>query len=306
MKNASALTFTITILFAFNTYCGDKPGKTAGQGALLAPGPKAEEQKMLEIHPDDNGGMTIRLFSKSADGRGIDPQSDLLIENEEGLKTGFNAITGVYYQQIPRSTYGISSHGDADTEKRSAITKELENIRPSIGAYNLFVIGTATGTYGLEITAPLANEIPPLENLTNVPTTRDEIHSYTLLYQKNAEKITSIKINKSNKLPSDTNVFLAYKAPIGGSLALPAGTTTFDMTILYGGRIIPSSFRAELNRVDVTQMFHPIPGGTEVVTLPLNKGSNMLTLSSEAYLNNRIADDEDRLGFEVEQNNTRP
>ncbi len=103
-----------------------------------------------------------------------------------------------------------------------------------------------------------------------------------------------------------SNVFLAYKAPIGGSLALPAGTTTFDMTILYGGRIILSSFRAELNRVDVTQMFHPIPGGTEVVTLPLNKGSNMLTLSSEAYLNNRIADDEDRLGFEVEQNNTRP
>ena len=50
--------------------------------------------------PEDRGGFLIR-FS----GHGIHPPADLLIEDPEGLKTGYDPITGVYYNQLPRSSY---------------------------------------------------------------------------------------------------------------------------------------------------------------------------------------------------------
>ena len=80
---------------------------------------------------------------------------------------------------------------------------------------------------------------------------------------------------------------------------LPAGTTTYNMIISYGDTIIPSTFNAELNGMDITSLFNPAPGGTEAVTLNLSQGRNTLVLSVDANLTNRIAGDKDRLVFIV-------
>jgi hypothetical protein len=181
--------------------------------------------------PDEKGSFIIRLHSS---GHSRHPPADLLIEDSEGLKTGYNPITGVYYSEIPRSSYESLSLIDLDTGERGPITKELEIMQPSAGDYNLYVIGTNTGT-------------------------------------KTVGADISIGFDGGGQRPRDVNKFLSYARPSKRQTTLPAGTTNYIMIILYGDTIIPSTFNAELNGMDITSLFNPAPGGTEAVTLNLKE-----------------------------------
>jgi len=246
--------------------------------------------------PDEKGSFIIRLHSS---GHSRHPPADLLIEDSEGLKTGYNPITGVYYSEIPRSSYESLSLIDLDTGERGPITKELEIMQPSAGDYNLYVIGTNTGTYSLDIMAydPEAN--PSLKRFEDISISQGEIHTYSFYYPKTVGADISIGFDGGGQRPRDVNKFLSYARPSKRQTTLPAGTTNYIMIISYGDSIIPATFNAELNGMDITSLFNPAPGGTEAVTLNLSQGRNTLVLSVDANLPNRIAEDKDRLVFIV-------
>ena len=264
------------------------------QNDAALPLPAKKSKKIAS--PDEKGFFIIRLHSSE---HSRHPPADLLIEDSEGLKTGYNPITGVYYSEIPRSSYESLSLIDLDTGERGPITKELEIMQPSAGDYNLYVIGTDTGTYGIDIMAydPEAN--PSLKRFRDISITQGEIHTYGFYYPKTVGAGISIDFDKDGQHPRDVKKFLCYARPSERQTTLPAGTTNYIMIIVYGGTIIPSSFNAELNGTDITSLFNPTPGGTEAVTLNLSQGRNTLVLSIEANLPNRIAEDKDRLVFIV-------
>jgi hypothetical protein len=97
----------------------------------------------------------------------------------------------------------------------------------------------------------------------------------------------------------DVDTFLSYAAPAERSVQLPAGTTGFDVTILYGDTIIPSTFAVELNGIPFP-WFNPVPGTSQTVAVPLYRGRNVLLISVDGTLaDGRTATDRDRLTFAV-------
>ena len=97
----------------------------------------------------------------------------------------------------------------------------------------------------------------------------------------------------------DVDAFLAYASPDERTVHLPAGTTSFDVTILYGPSIMTATFGAELEGSPFTA-FTPAPGTAETVTIPLAPGRNVLALSVDGTLaDGRTATDRDRLTIVV-------
>ncbi len=237
----------------------------------------------------DKSGIIFRFHSPG----------ELLVENPEALKTGYNPTTGIFYSEIGKSTYGTYSIGDQDADDRAPITKELEIMQPIAGDYKLYVIGTDTGTYSLEILTADPNGSSSVKSLSDISISKDEVHVYGFFYPKTVGGNIEIGYAGGGQRPRDVNKFLSYINPSQAHTTLPAGATTYSMIIMYGETLISSSFTAELNGVNVTNLFHPVPGGTEVVTLNLSQGRNKLVLSSKANLTNRIAEDSDSLVFLV-------
>ena len=94
---------------------------------------------------------------------------------------------------------------------------------------------------------------------------------------------------------SDVNAFLAYISPVASSTTLSSGTTSFDVTLLYGETIDAQTFQAVLNGQPVGG-FTPIAGTSQTVSLPLSVGRNVLLLSVDGTRSDgRIATDRDRL-----------
>lgn len=69
--------------------------------------------------------------------------------------------------------------------------------------------------------------------------------------------------------------------------------------IFYSNAVTPTSFSATLNGTDVSSSFHPQPGTSEAVSIPLQAGRNLLDLQIDGNLPNRVATDTDRLVFDV-------
>ncbi|NVM22234.1 MAG: hypothetical protein HWN68_10705 [Desulfobacterales bacterium] len=100
--------------------------------------------------------------------------------------------------------------------------------------------------------------------------------------------------------PADVNTFLSYANPLQMRTELPSGTTKFSLHIFYGQTIDPATFKAELNRQDISSQFEPKPVGDQVVELNLRKGQNVLLVSIKGKRkDDRTAKDRDRLVFIV-------
>ena len=100
--------------------------------------------------------------------------------------------------------------------------------------------------------------------------------------------------------PADVNTFLSYANPLEMRTELPSGSTEFPLHIFYGVTIDPATFKAELNRQDISSQFNPKPVGDQVVELNLRKGRNVLLVSIKGKRKDgRTAKDSDRLVFIV-------
>ena len=97
----------------------------------------------------------------------------------------------------------------------------------------------------------------------------------------------------------EVDAFLSYVSPLQGRTDLPAGTTGFNVTIVYGATINPATFQASLNGAPFAG-FNPVAGTSETLTIPLAAGRNVLLLQVDGVISSgRTATDRDRLTFIV-------
>lgn len=243
----------------------------------------------------DMSGITIRFYSPG----------ELLLTDPQGRRVGYDPINKITYNEIPAAFYETIGFEDTITKEQGPDLKELEVPRPIAGDYQLQVIGTATGTYLLDIMAVGDNGEPyNVAIFKDIPIAPNKIHTYGFYYSKRAGAQLEFKAVEGNfdgkgQRPSDVNKFLSYVTPTQSTTTLPAGTASFSLIIIYDKNIIPSTFQATLNGKDVTSSFHPSTGSAESVTLNLSQGRNTLVLSVEGNLPNRIARDTDRFVFIV-------
>lgn len=80
--------------------------------------------------------------------------------------------------------------------------------------------------------------------------------------------------------PAEVNKFLRYSQPTDNRMKLPAGTTSYTIIVFYGTTIDPSTFTATLNGASITSQFHPVPGGADIVTIPLASGTTKVQLEA--------------------------
>ena len=99
---------------------------------------------------------------------------------------------------------------------------------------------------------------------------------------------------------SDVNNFLTYSNPIQTTNSLPTGTTETTIVINYGPTTDAGTFKATLNRIDITSIFNPSPNTSEIVTIQLDEGRNTLNFLIDGLrTDGKTATDKDRLVFIV-------
>jgi len=89
--------------------------------------------------------------------------------------------------------------------------------------------------------------------------------------------------------------FLIYANPLEGTTT---ANGTFTMLIKYGPTTDPITFSAELNRQDISSLFHPIQVIAESIELDLEPGRNVLLLIIDGIRDDgRTATERDILVF---------
>lgn len=239
----------------------------------------------------DMTGIVIRFHSPG----------ELLLADPLGRITGFDPTNGQAYQEIPDSVYSLIGLDDVESGEPGPLSHDLDIRQPLEGEYRLQVVGTGTGTYDLEINTYDPDSNPSQATFLSVPITPGAVHAYSFDYSRlpNAPVVVGGAFDGGGQRPRDVNKFLTYGSPGDNPTALPAGTTSYAMLVFYGATILPSTFQATLNGVDITAMFQPVPGGNQLVSLPLQSGRNVLLLSVNGNLPSRTATDTDRLIFSV-------
>jgi hypothetical protein len=80
-----------------------------------------------------------------------------------------------------------------------------------------------------------------------------------------------------------------------------AAASVLELNIWYGEAIIPSTFSATLDGVDVTGYLHPMPGGFDTVDIDLEPGRHTLQLTVDGLgPKGKRRTDRDRLTFVVQ------
>jgi hypothetical protein len=74
------------------------------------------------------------------------------------------------------------------------------------------------------------------------------------------------------------NHVLTYATPTQSQLSVPANQTDIALTVHYAGDMDPASFKVEPGWT--RELFHPTPGSSETVTLPLKPGLNRFRLEA--------------------------
>jgi hypothetical protein len=257
--------------------------------------PGEAESYPLEVKPGkrdfkDRSGMGIAFFSPG----------ELVLTDPQGRRTGFDPLTNTSYDEIPQSNYVIYAREDAESgTEASDPMKSIYIHQPITGEYTLEVIGTGEGKYALEIDTRDIEFNPSNILVTDVPISTGIVHSYMLNYDKTVGAKIEIfgSYDVGGQRPRDVNKLLSYSNPTESRITLPAGTSTYPLMIFYGEAIVPSSFKAELNGVDITSWFSPTAGNSDIVNIDLQAGRNVLLLSIDG---DGHATDRERLVFLVQ------
>jgi hypothetical protein len=216
----------------------------------------------------------VELFSLGKDGVPRDLESEFVVTDPEGRRTGIDPRAKANYKEIPRSSYG---QGDTD-----APVRQLDIPEPIDGSYLLQVRATAVGPYSLYIVPSDENARSPNQpRFDNIPIEPGMIHAYRLDYTRTPGIPLKFigGFDGGEGRPRDVNTFLTYANPIANETTLRVGKTPFPLIIFYGAAINPTSFNAALNGTDISRRFKPVPGGYQVVPLQFARGSNTLVLS---------------------------
>ncbi|HXH40308.1 MAG TPA: hypothetical protein VNN08_16890, partial [Thermoanaerobaculia bacterium] len=220
-----------------------------------------------------------------------------------GRRVGIDPATGTTFDEIPNALYDNDAgemDNDADLPDPNP-RKTLELFGDVDGDYALTVTGTGTGTYTADIYAVDASQNVPSISIKQVPTSLNQVQTYVVHFDHtNAANVAFTGgFDGGGQRPKDVNKFLTYANPSSSSTTLPAGTTTYPLIIFYSTEMLPATFNATLNGVDITSQFAPAPGTMQIVSLSLPSGRNVLKLSTDGQLPSRVATDSDRLVLQV-------
>ncbi len=229
----------------------------------------------------------------------------LLLTDPSGRRLGVDPVTGEAYDEIPNAYYDDVGLDDDETGDREIDPpKQLYLPRPDSGDYSLTVLGTGDGTYTADFVAADANGTESTSQIQDVPIATGQIQNLSFHYDSTAGSTSTLQLaggyDGGGQRPRDVNKFLSYGNPSESQTQLPAGTQTFPLLIFYASATDPSTFSAVLDGNDITALFNPQPGTSEIVELPLGSGRNVLKVSIDGQLPKRTATDTDRLVFKVQ------
>jgi len=212
----------------------------------------------------------------------------LLVTDQSGRSTGIQ--NGTLDVQIPRSFYLPSPTYPA-----------IVLANPAADSYRIAVTGTHSGDYSLSVaTANLQTSAIQQAGVGGqIIEGGTATYILDLASMPASTMLFSGIFDGGGQRPRDVNKFLTYSNPTQNQTSLPAGTTAFPLQIVYGKTIIPSTFQAILNGVNISSMFSPTRASGQQVMLHLQKGKNVLGLSVDGQLADRIATDKDSLTFVV-------
>lgn len=232
--------------------------------------------------------------------------SELMITDPLGHQSGLDILKGEILQKIPNASYGKERIDDAETGEHGHESALFEAMTPSNGRYKVEVIGTGSGKYILGVVGyDLNNEVSSqrLEDIIYP----GKIDSYEFTYSSIPGSQVQVKHTGSSEIPvfdgkgqkpSDVNKFLQFFSPKQQRTELPVNSQDFNLSIIYGSTVKTATFRAELNGADITIRFDPLPGKSEIISIPLQQGRNVLILSVEGIKESgKTAKDTDRLVF---------
>lgn len=238
------------------------------------------------------GGLTIILGSPA----------ELLLTDPAGRRTGLDPATSASFEEIPGSYYGEENYDPPDVDEKGVESKMLGVSPLADGNYTLKVAGTGSGKYSLNFRyTGVAPEGDANADVRDVPIAAGTVHTYrfTAPFATGVPIPLAGSFDGGGQRPRDVNKFLTYATVSRSQTTVPAGTTTYPLLVAYAPAIIPSSFSVILNGAIITADFSPRPGGFELVSIPLVRGRNTLTLTIDGQLPDRIAADTDRLVFIV-------
>jgi hypothetical protein len=179
-------------------------GTPQSQKTPLPSVPKSGKKNGSENY--SSGAISIYL---SSIGRLTHPPCSLLIENPEGLKTGYDPIKGLYYNEIPKSVYettaGINSHKHPIPVDQIPKTVLLDISEPSNGVYNLYVTASDKGRYALEFHIFESEMDSSFKSFNDISITPGEIHIYYLNYLNNTKDGTDIYFIGNDKHSKSMN-----------------------------------------------------------------------------------------------------
>ena len=240
---------------------------------------------------DDQSGLTFNFHSPV----------EAFIVDPLGRRQGLDPRTGVRYNEIPGGFYGEFSMIGPEIPDGYEPPKMLDLRRPAEGTYTLSVVGTGHGTYDAEFRMYDRSLGRSQKEFVDVATAPGVVHTYRIEFSKapGAQLLMTGGFDGGGQRPRDVNKFLSYAQLSATSTALPAGTTSYPLLVFFNQTILPATFHAQLNGADITSLFSPSPGSGQTVMLPLQRGRNVLQLSVDGSLPNRVATDTDRLVFDV-------
>jgi hypothetical protein len=213
--------------------------------------------------------------------------SELRLTDPRGRRLGFDPRSKKQIQEIPRAGYGEAG--------QTMPMLELEVLRPLDGTYTLEVLGTRSGRYDFSLYGVDSNgDSTSHLNVDGIPTAPGVAHRYVFTYASAPNAPTP---NLTGAWGQGARL-LTYAHPIGPRTELPPGQRRVALIVFYAATIVPESFRATLNGVDVSPQFKPGPGGHDVVSLALGARTSTLTLSvSGTDTSGQTASHRDQLVF---------
>jgi len=237
----------------------------------------------------------------------LESPGELVVTDPLGRRTGFDPARGTAFGEIPASSYdsaGLTDLLDDGTQvDRDPAAKELYVHQPVDGEYTVTVTGTGNGTYTLDLVGYDVQQQFSRFVAEDIPISVREVHQYALRFKSADMSGGALAMSggfDGGGQRSDINHLLSYARPGASRTTLTAGTSTYSLLLFYDAAIDPTSFHADLNGAVVTGLFHPVPGGNEVVTLPLQAGRNVLKLIVTGSPGGHTGTDRDQLTFLVQ------
>ena len=204
-------------------------------------------------------------------------RGDLLLTDEGGRRTGFDAAAGVARDEIPHASYRdspVPAMLAQDLQPRPI--RSITVAHPESADYVLRVQRTGGEPYWLSV-----GTSQDARSITLVQTDPHASSEITYDIRVNPSDLQQLHVSggfAGGERSGGHDELLTFGSPTSSRTPLPTGTAHTDILIFYSPDIEPGSFRARLNGRDAISRFHPYKGWREVVSVPLAAGDNRLDL----------------------------